>query len=41
MDWKEIIQMGLAVGKSILGEEVVEKLKKGDLSVLSKALDEL
>eukprot|EP00091_Calanus_sinicus_P018123 TRINITY_DN4033_c0_g1_i1.p1 TRINITY_DN4033_c0_g1~~TRINITY_DN4033_c0_g1_i1.p1 ORF type:complete len:178 (-),score=61.74 TRINITY_DN4033_c0_g1_i1:70-579(-) len=41
MDWTEMIQMGLAVGKSILGEEVVEQLKKGDLSVLSKALDEL
>merc|ERR1711892_633717 len=28
--------MGMALGKSILGEEAVEKIKKGDLSELIK-----
>ena len=36
IDWSEMLQMGLALGKSILGEEAVEKLKKGDLSELIK-----
>merc|ERR1711970_343694 len=36
IDWSEMLQMGLALGKSILGEEAVEKLKRGDLSELIK-----
>eukprot|EP00091_Calanus_sinicus_P024189 TRINITY_DN8536_c0_g1_i2.p1 TRINITY_DN8536_c0_g1~~TRINITY_DN8536_c0_g1_i2.p1 ORF type:complete len:167 (-),score=66.18 TRINITY_DN8536_c0_g1_i2:58-558(-) len=36
IDWAEMLQMGMAIGKSILGEETVEKLKKGDLSELIK-----
>ena len=36
MDWAEMLQMGMAIGKSLLGEETVEKLKKGDLSELIK-----
>ena len=36
IDWNEMLQMGLALGKSILGEEAVDKLKKGDLSELVK-----
>merc|ERR1711970_1022482 len=34
MDWSEMLQMGMALGKSILGEEAIERLKKGDLSKL-------
>merc|ERR1712106_1221013 len=36
MDWGQMFQMGMALGKSILGEEAVEKIKKGDLSELIK-----
>merc|ERR1740124_1815325 len=36
MDWAQMFQMGMALGKSILGEEAVEKIKKGDLSELIK-----
>merc|ERR1711909_211476 len=36
IDWSQMLQMGLALGKSILGEEAVEKLKRGDLSELIK-----
>merc|ERR1712106_928300 len=36
MDWAQMFQMGMALGKSILGEEAVEKLKQGDLSELIK-----
>eukprot|EP00092_Neocalanus_flemingeri_P097021 GFUD01123578.1.p1 GENE.GFUD01123578.1~~GFUD01123578.1.p1 ORF type:complete len:177 (+),score=72.18 GFUD01123578.1:65-595(+) len=36
MDWAEMFQMGMALGKSILGEEAVEKIKNGDLSELIK-----
>merc|ERR1740124_1226232 len=31
-----MFQMGMALGKSILGEEAIEKLKQGDLSELIK-----
>merc|ERR1712215_153800 len=34
MDWSEMLQMGMALGKSVLGEEAIERLKKGDLSKL-------
>merc|ERR1712106_1253855 len=34
MDWAQMFQMGMALGKSILGEEAIEKLKQGDLSEL-------
>lgn len=34
MDWGQMLQMGMEFGKQILGEEVVEKLKQGDLSTL-------
>ena len=34
MDWAEMLQMGMAIGKSVLGEEAIEQLKKGDLSKL-------
>ena len=36
MDWAQMFQMGMALGKSILGEEAIEKLKQGDLSELIK-----
>ena len=36
MDWAQMFQMGMALGKSILGEEAVEKIKNGDLSELIK-----
>ena len=36
VDWAQMFQMGMALGKSILGEEAVEKIKKGDLSELIK-----
>ena len=36
MDWAQMFQMGMALGKSILGEEAIEKLKQGDLSELMK-----
>ena len=36
IDLSQMIQMGMAIGKSILGEEAVEKLKKGDLSEIIK-----
>merc|ERR1712215_323626 len=36
IDLSQMIQMGMAIGKSILGEEAVEKLKKGDISEIIK-----
>merc|ERR1712117_444262 len=36
IDWSEMLQMGIALGKGLLGEEAVEKLKRGDLSELIK-----
>ena len=36
LDLAEMIKMGISLGKSVLGEEVVENLKKGDLSDLMK-----
>merc|ERR1712096_419245 len=36
MDLSDLLQMGLALGKSVLGEEGMEKLKQGDLSDLLK-----
>merc|ERR1712128_92578 len=36
MDWAQMFQMGMALGKSILGEEAVEKIKKGDFVELIK-----
>merc|ERR1712106_1153339 len=36
VDWAQMFQMGMALGKSILGEEAVEKIKNRDLSELIK-----
>merc|ERR1712142_380962 len=36
IDWSQMLQMGMALGKGLLGEEAVEKLKRGDLSELIK-----
>ena len=36
LDLAEMIKLGISLGKSVLGEEVVENLKKGDLSDLMK-----
>jgi len=38
MDWTQMFQMGMALGKSVLGEEAIEKIKKGDLSEVIKEL---
>merc|ERR1712059_114585 len=32
-----MLQLGMAIGKSILGEEAIENMKKGDLSKLMEA----
>merc|ERR1719430_1791575 len=40
-DWSQMLQMGMALGKGILGEEAVEDLKKGDLSSLMQAGEKL
>merc|ERR1712106_1118686 len=40
MDWAQMFQMGMALGKSVLGEEAIEKIKKGDLSEVIKKLSE-
>merc|ERR1711892_930324 len=40
MDWAQMFQMGMDLGKSVLGEEAIEKLKKGDLSEVIKKLSE-
>merc|ERR1712106_670838 len=38
MDWAQMFQMGMDLGKSVLGEEAIEKIKKGDLSEVIKEL---
>ena len=40
MDWAQMFQMGMALGKSVLGDEAIEKIKKGDLSEVIKKLSE-
>ena len=40
MDWAQMFQMGMDLGKSVLGEEAIEKIKKGDLSEVIKKLSE-
>merc|ERR1711890_87340 len=41
MDWSQMLQMGMALGKGLLGEEAMEDLKKGDLSSLIQAGEKL
>merc|ERR1740137_186806 len=36
VDWAQMFQMGMDLGKSVLGEEAIEKIKKGDLSEVIK-----
>jgi len=38
VDWAQMFQMGMDLGKSVLGEEAIEKIKKGDLSEVIKEL---
>ena len=40
VDWAHMFQMGMDLGKRVLGEEAIEKIKKGDLSEVIKKLSE-